>query len=130
MTGLDTNILVRFFAKDDLEQGRRTVEFLGSLTPEASGFVSLVSLVELVWVMRSRYRMDKAKLIECLERLLDSPELIVEHQETVSHALRRFASSKADFADCLIERSGYFSGCRETVTFDLSASRFAGMRLL
>jgi predicted nucleic-acid-binding protein len=130
MTGLDTNILVRFYAQDDPEQCRRGEEFLQTLSPEAPGFVSLVSLIELVWVLRSRYRLHKAELVQLLERLLDSPELAVENQTVVNQALRRFAASKADLADCLIERSGHAGGCRETVTFDVDAARSAGMRLL
>lgn len=130
MTGLDTNILVRFFTKDDLEQSRRAADLMLSLTPEAPGYVSLVSLIELVWVLRSQYRLSKADLIERLERLLDSPEVMVESHTAVTLALRRFSQFKADFADCLIERSGASAGCRETVTFDADASRFAGMRLL
>jgi predicted nucleic-acid-binding protein len=74
--------------------------------------------------------MPKAELVFCLERLLDSPEISVENQATVYQALQRFAHSKADFTDCLIERSGHAAGCRETVTFDVNASRSAGMRLL
>jgi predicted nucleic-acid-binding protein len=130
MIGLDTNILVRLIAQDEPAQSLRAEEFLRTLSAEMPGFITLVSLIELIWVLRGRYRMDKTQLILCLERLLDSPELNVENQETVSQALRRFASPKADFADCLIERSGYLSGCSETVTFDTDASRFAGMRLL
>ena len=130
MTGIDTNVLVRFFTKDDLEQGSRAKQFLRALTPVSPGFVSLVSLIELVWVLRSQYRLSKADLIQHLERLLDSPELIIENQTTVTLALRRFAKFKADFADCLIERSGAAAGCSETVTFDADASRFVGMRLL
>jgi predicted nucleic-acid-binding protein len=45
-------------------------------------------------------------------------------------ALARFSTSKADFADCLIACLGDAAGCRETVTFDVDATRFAGMRLL
>jgi predicted nucleic-acid-binding protein len=130
MTGLDTNILVRFFAKDDPEQGFRAAQLLRSLTREAPGFVSLVSLAELVWVLRSQYRMPKAQLLHCIESLLDSPELVVEGPVAVNQAVVRFAATKSDFADCLIERSGYSAGCGETVTFDQDASRFAGMRLL
>ena len=130
MTGIDTNVLVRFFTKDDLEQGSRAKQFLRALSPESPGFVSLVSLIELVWVLRSQYRLSKADLIQHLERLLDSPELMIENQTAVTLALRRFASGKADFADCLIERSGAAAGCSETVTFDVNASRFAGMRML
>jgi predicted nucleic-acid-binding protein len=130
MTGLDTNILVRFLTKDDLDQSRRAKELLLTLTPDLPGFISLVSLIELVWVLRSSYRLNKTQLIEHLERLLDSPEIVLESQAAVTQALHRFASAKSDFADCLIERSGHLAGCSETVTFDTNGSRFAGMRLL
>jgi predicted nucleic-acid-binding protein len=103
---------------------------LESLTPEAPGFVSLVSLIELIWVLRSQYRMPKARQIECLERLLLLPELVLENHNAATLVLSRFASAKADFADCLIERLGHAAGCAETVTFDVDASRYAGMRLL
>ena len=130
MTGLDTNILVRFFTKDDVEQSTRAVKFMRTLTTESPGYVSLVSLIEFVWVLHSRYRLSKAELIQRLEQLLDSPELIVENHSAVTLALRRFTQLKADFADCLIERSCHAAGCRETVTFDVDASRFARMTLL
>ena len=77
MTGLDTNILVRYFAKDDLEQGSKAALLLRNLTRESPGYVSLVTLIELVWVLRSRYRMSKGELIRHLELLLDSPELVL-----------------------------------------------------
>jgi predicted nucleic-acid-binding protein len=54
----------------------------------------------------------------------------MEGAEAVSQALQRFKASTAGFADCLIERSGALVGCRETVTFDQDASKFAGMRLI
>jgi predicted nucleic-acid-binding protein len=129
MTGLDTNILVRFFAKDNPSQSIRVKELLRTLTPESPGFVSLVSFIELVWVLRGRYQMDKAELIECMKRLLDSAELVVESHAAVSQALHLCSSSKADLADCLIERCGHHAGCRQTLTFDVEASKLAGMRL-
>jgi predicted nucleic-acid-binding protein len=130
MTGIDTNILVRFFAKDDASQANRAKSFLLTLTPQAPGFVSLICLIELVWVLRTQYYLDKAQLILRLDKLLASEELVIENQSTVEQALRRFAGSKVDFADCLIERSGHNSGCHETVTFDAIAAKRAGMRLL
>jgi len=130
MTGIDTNILVRFFAQDDPDQSHRADEFLQSLSPEDQGFVSLVSLAELIWVLRRRYGVSKSQLIQCLRHLLDSPEVVLEGQAAVAQALQRFANAKSDFADCLIERSGHLGGCRETVTFDVNASSFSGMRLL
>jgi predicted nucleic-acid-binding protein len=130
MTGLDTNILVRIFIEDDPEQYRKVKEFLQALTPESPGYVSLIALIELAWVLRSQYRLSKAQLIQCMEQLLEYPELVIEDYKTVTLALYRFSQFKADFADCLIERLGHSAGCNETVTFDLDASRFAGVRLL
>jgi len=130
MIGLDTNILVRLLAQDDPAQSQRAVEFLQTLSREMPGFVSLVSLIELIWVLRSQYRMKKARLILGMEWLLNSAELVVENHEAVAQALGRFTNAKADFADCLIERSCHVAGCRETVTFDVNASRYAGMKLL
>jgi len=69
-------------------------------------------------------------LIQYLEMLLNSSELVLESQVSVNQALGRFKSGKADFADCLIERSGALAGCTDTVTFDEDASKLSGMRLL
>jgi predicted nucleic-acid-binding protein len=130
MTGLDTNILVRFLTKSDPDQANRAKALLQTLKPESPGFIPLVSLIELAWVLRSKYRLSKVDLIEHLERLLNTAELAVENHTAVSQALQRFAGGTADFADCLIERSCHLAGCRETVTFDKDASRSTGMRLL
>jgi predicted nucleic-acid-binding protein len=80
--------------------------------------------------MRRRYGATRSQLIEVLERLLNSPELILESHSAVTQALQRFAGAKADFADCLIERCGHLAGCSHTVTFDVNASESAGMKLL
>jgi predicted nucleic-acid-binding protein len=130
MIGIDTNILVRFFTQDDAPQSRRADAVLQKLTPEEPGFVSLVSLVELAWVMRSRYRMSRSDLIQGLEMLLNSPEIVVESQPVVVQAIHHFGTAKSDFADCLIERSGHLAGCKHTLTFDVNASKTAGMTLL
>lgn len=130
MTGLDTNVLVRFFAQDDLSQSLRTDNFLQTLTPENPGFVSTVVLVELAWVLRSRYGVSKPLLVECFRRLLNTPELEIESPAAVLHALDRYAHFNADFSDCLIERTGALAGCDHTVTFDKNAAASVAMRLL
>ena len=62
--------------------------------------------------------------------LLRTKELSVEAAETVWKALRVFTSSKADFADCLIERACHDAHCEYTATFDAKAARSAGLRLI
>jgi len=56
MIALDTNVLVRFLAQDDPDQGRMATDLIGGLTEQKRGFVAREVLVELVWVLERSYR--------------------------------------------------------------------------
>jgi predicted nucleic-acid-binding protein len=129
MIGLDTNVLVRYLTLDDARQTPLAVEIIDSLSADSPGFISLVVIVELVWVLETSYDFGKDRIIETLEAMLRSHELAVERTDTVRQALRRFAASRAGFDDCLIERCCREADCRYTVTFDKKAAG-AGMRLI
>jgi predicted nucleic-acid-binding protein len=86
-------------------------------------------IAELIWVLQFSYRFDKQEIEKVIERLLRSKELILEKKDTVAQALTKFRTSRADFADCLIERCGRSAGCQHVLTFDKNAAA-SGMRLL
>lgn len=130
MIGLDTNVLVRYVTQDDPVQSAKASELIESLTTLLPGFVSLVSVVELVWVLQSCYQSAKSDVVTVLETLLRTRELTIEHAELIWQALRRFSANNVDFADCLIERCGHAAGCEYTATFDLNAAKAAGMKRL
>jgi len=130
MTGLDTNVLVRYVVQDDPGQSAAATKLIESLSSAAPGFIAMIVVVELVWVLQSCYDAKRREVARVLETLLRSRELTVERAELVWQALRRFAAGKADFADCLVERCGHFAQCRYTVTFDENAAADACMRLL
>ncbi len=131
MIGLDTNILVRYLTQDDPRQAALANALVEeTLTAENPGFISTVALVELIWVLESGYRCDRAQVVDILERLLRAKPLVVERADVVWQAARVFAAGTADFADCLIERAGHANECDHTLTFDRLAVKGAGMRLL
>lgn len=130
MIGLDTNVLARYVMQDDPRQSPRATRLMESLTPEAPGFVSLVVLVELVWVLKSNYGLERGQVAAVLETLLRSKELVIDRAEAVLQALQRFASAGADFADALIERLAAAAGCEATFTFDAGAAKSASMTLV
>jgi predicted nucleic-acid-binding protein len=130
MTGLDTNVLVRYVVQDDLAQSATATRLIENFTAAAPGFVSMIVVVEMVWVLQSSYKAERREIARVLEALLRSRELVVEHAELVWQALRVFTQSGGDFADCLIQRCGRAAGCDETITFDQRASRTAGMKFL
>jgi predicted nucleic-acid-binding protein len=130
VTGIDTNLLIRLAMQDDPIQCAKVDLFMAGLSRQEVSFISLVTLVESVWVLGKVYNRSKSDIAQFVQGLLDAPELKMEGAEAVSQALQRFKASTVGFADCLIERSGALAGCRETVTFDQDASKFAGMRLI
>lgn len=131
MIGLDTNVLVRYLAQDDKTQSAIATRLIeGKLAADAPGFVSLVTLVEVVWVLEGCYPSTKNEIQEILERLLRVKQLRVQDAEIVWQAVRLFKASKADFADCLIERIGCAFDCEYTATFDKAAAKTSGMRIL
>jgi predicted nucleic-acid-binding protein len=130
MIGLDTNVLVRYIMQDDVKQSALANRLIDSLTAESPGYVALVSVVEIAWVLGSAYDLDRAQLVQAFEGLLRTKEIVVENAETVWKAVRSFQSSNADFADCLIERAAAVAGCEKTITFDRAAAKGGGMTLL
>lgn len=129
MIGLDTNVLVRYVVQDDDEQSLRATRLIESLDDERPGFVSLVVLVELHWVLRRAYGVTAADSAAVVRALLDSEEVGVAESDTVRRALSRVPDGE-DLVDALIGALGEDAGCEYTVTFDLPASRLAGMRLV
>jgi predicted nucleic-acid-binding protein len=130
MIGLDTNVLVRYIMQDDAKQSALATRLVESLTAQAPGFVALVSVVELAWVLSAAYDLNRSQLTEAFASLLRTQEIVVDSAETVWKALRAFQDANADFADCLIERTASAAGCERTMTFDRAAAKGCGMTLL
>jgi predicted nucleic-acid-binding protein len=130
MIGLDTNVLLRFFLQDDPDQGARAAALMSTFSVQEPGFVSSVTLAESAWVLERSYRRPKHEVVFFVRGLLESRQLVVENHDSVAQALEKFERSNADFADCLIERLCHSSGCTRTMTFDLNASKSAGMILV
>jgi predicted nucleic-acid-binding protein len=130
MIGLDTNVLVRYIMQDDAKQSAKATKLVESLTVAEPGFIALVSVVELVWVLPSCYDLSREQITQALEVLLRAKQLVVDQADQLVRALRVYSSGKADFADCLIERTASSAGCERTMTFDVGAAKAAGMTLI
>ncbi len=131
MIGVDSNVIVRYVAQDDARQAALATRFLETeVTPAKPGFVSLVVVAEVAWVLESCYDADRATLATTVEALLSAPQLRIQDAESVWTALHEFRNSSAGFSDTLIARLAATAGCTESVTFDKHASRHAGFRIL
>lgn len=130
MIGLDTNVLVRYIMQDDPKQSPKASKLIESLDGDNPGYITHVCVIELYWVLTSGYELTGEQVTQALGAILRTKQLLVERADQVMRALRVFAAGKADFADCLIERSASGAGCTQTMTFDVGASKHAGMTLI
>jgi predicted nucleic-acid-binding protein len=130
MIGLDTNVVIRYLLQDDPQQAERATAFIEQqLSVENPGYISLVVLTEIAWVLRSCYGIDREMLSRTLRVVLETRQLWVERTDLVVRALRRYADNTADFSDALIVELARDNGCSETVSFDRKAN-VLGMRML
>ncbi len=131
MIGLDTNVLVRYFAGDDAQQAAlagRTIE--QGLSAERPGHVSLVALAELAWVLRTRFAADKDTLVNIVAHMLSDARFVIQDHDAVWVALDVYRHAAVDFRDSLIAAVDRSHGCSHTLTFDRRAARIDGMHLL
>ena len=131
MIGLDTNVLVRYLAQDDPEQSARATALIEQrLTVEEPGYISVVAMVETVWVLDRAYHIGGTEIAAIIERLLQADTLVVEAAQEVFLAMLTLRDGRGGFADALIALLGTRAGCLHTVTFDRKALRTPGFTAL
>ena len=103
MIGLDTNIIVRYLTQDDPIQSRKATEIIERrLSEENPGFVSIVAMVETVWVLERAYSVAAHEIAAAVERMLQIDVLIVENEQEVFTAMIALNQGRGSFADALI----------------------------
>jgi predicted nucleic-acid-binding protein len=98
------------------------------LTPKNPGFVSVVAMVETVWVLDRAYDLTAQEIAAAVERLLEV--LAIENEQEVFTAMIALKQGRGSFADALIAELGARAGCTRTLTFDQKAVRHPGFELV
>jgi len=130
MIGLDTNILVRYLTQDDPIQSEKARDVIERrLTDENPGFVSIVAMAEIVWVLERAYELTRDEIVSAVERILQTDVLVVEDEQEVFTAMIALQKGQGVFADALIAALGARRGCSRTLTFARKALRLPGFEL-
>jgi len=125
--GLDTNVLLRYLMQDDPVQSSRATELIeGRLTEDNPGFLSIVAVAEIAWVLKRAYRLTDAQIVAALERMVEADVLVIENTQEVITATALLKAGRGAFADALIGARGAKAGCARTATFDKGALRLPG----
>jgi predicted nucleic-acid-binding protein len=127
VTGVDTNVLLRYIVRDEPTQAARAAR---ELERGERFLVGSIVLCEIVWVLETGYGFSRRDIAVTLERILATAQFEIEAKDLALAALDDFRRSTADFSDCLLGRRNRAAGAAETVTFDRSLKGLEGFRLL
>lgn len=131
LIGIDTNVLIRTFVRDDQVQSDKVLRFVSELAAEDVLFVNLAVLLEFSWTLRSFYKYPRAMVLNALESLLERHDLELEYYDVVGDAVVECRDNNCEFSDAVISFVNRSTGCLRTMTFDKEAAvRVPGMELL
>ena len=128
MYGLDTNVLIRYLLRDDpvqAEQARATIE--SAVQSGDTIVISLLTMLESEWVLRSCASLDKRAVISTFRMLLETRDIRIEQEETLEEALYLYENNNTDFADCIMAARYARLGCPAMLTLDKKASQLPGV---
>ena len=116
MRAVDTNVLVRALVQDDAQQAARAEALFG----EHDIYIPVTVVLELEWVLRTRYGYSPKRVAQALEMLVALAHAVVGERDAVLVATARVAQGW-DFADALHHALSH--GCKDFVTLDADLAR-------
>ena len=118
MRAIDTNVLVRAIVNDDTAQSARAV----ALLTEHDVFIPVTVMLELEWVLRSRYAFAPKLVAQAIIKITALGNVVVGERAAVLSAARR-AAQGWDFADAL--HLALSEGCEDFTTLDADLAKRA-----
>ena len=117
MIGLDTNILARYYIKDQVDAEATKQHEAARVLMEAGQplMACKTVLLEFEWVMRGYYRFERDEILSVFRHILSLQHLQIEDRTDVEQAVDNYASG-LDLADALHHAS--YRHCGKMATFD------------
>lgn len=126
MLAVDTNVLLRLLARDDVRQAAAAD---AAVAPGA--WISHLVLAETLWVLDAVYRRTPRLLAAALELLLAHESLVIQDADVVAAAPAHFTARPAlGFSDCLVLEVARKAGHTPLATFDRTLARLPGTQRL
>ena len=97
---IDANVILRYLREDHQTLYPRAYEIMkGIYTGETVVICDPVNLGEVVWVLRSVYKLSNEQIVDGLEPVLRAEGFLVPNKERYLLALRLFSTSIKHFGD-------------------------------
>ncbi|MDR2668935.1 MAG: PIN domain-containing protein [Desulfovibrio sp.] len=126
---VDSNIFLRFFAHDDVQQADTAEKLLMSAKQgEIELFCGPPVFFEVAWVLHSTFRLPHAEILDILESMLSIPNFTVFDAYIITKAIALARKKSLAFADGYIAATALEKGIG-VATFNCAHFRKAGVQI-
>ena len=124
MIGIDTNVLLRIFLRDDQAQLDQARRIIAEAVIHAPVLINPIVLSEFAWTLSKGIKLSRKDVASYIESILGADDLKVVFRASAERALAAFRSGKADYPDYFLACINSELGCSTTATFDQAALDF------
>ena len=129
MRFLDTNLLIRYFTRDDEKKAQRVLKLLKRMERgEEKVITSPLVLFEIVFTLQSFYKVPREKIKELLSPILELRGLKLSDKEIYRSALDIYAKKNLSFADAFNAAFALKKGIKEIYSYDEDLDKIEGIR--
>ncbi len=95
---VDTNIILRYLLNDNEELNQKAVQIIDN----NDIFIPTEVIVEMSYVLKKVYHVEKEKIFEAVEELLNFDNIHFQDSETIKLAFETYAKKNFDIVDCML----------------------------
>jgi predicted nucleic-acid-binding protein len=132
MIALDASVLVHYLLQDNRRQSDKANRLIKSAFKRhgcrGHFAIGIVTLCELARVLRDAYAIPKDQIVEVLDRILATPQFVIQNRPALNRALNAYCAGKGDFADYV--NANTTPANQETVTFNRALRGAARYRVM
>ncbi|MCP4682669.1 MAG: type II toxin-antitoxin system VapC family toxin [Desulfobacterales bacterium] len=103
---IDTNVIMRFLTEDNHSQYKNLHPFFNSIEKgEMRVELKLIVLFQVVFVLKSVYKVPKAQIAEGLLTLLQYKGISIKEKKIVNRTLELWRDNNIEIVDCYLAAS-------------------------
>ncbi len=117
---VDTNVFIEVLERKG-EKSNRSLSFLKG---ESGLWTNILVMAEIEWVLRDYYELEKKRIVDCLQKVLNLNNVKIDHKLALVEALDFYSSSNVDWVDCINAALTKDFGCKEVFSYDHHFDKF------
>lgn len=95
---VDTNIILRYLLEDNEELSKKAIEIIDN----NKIFIPTEVIVEVSYVLKKVYNVEKDKIYEVIQLLIDMENVNFQNKETIELAFETYSKQNLDIVDCML----------------------------